>query len=269
MEMDLATFRTKVEKKARHLYERCSPYIPPTITSRVDHLIPSIRESWGGPVNGQVKRAEIFRGIFAALRFDAVVETGTFRGTTTEFLRAASGRPVYTVEVSPRFFLYSRHRFRHDEGVHVSQGDSRPFLRGLRAKPALADATLFFYLDAHWNADLPLREEVHFILESWRNAVIAIDDFEVPGEPLYGFDDYGPESRLTIPYLRLSETKPARVFWPTAGGAEETGARRGCVVLATPGIAAEALARLPTLREGSASASSDGVATGNARSHSP
>lgn len=47
----------------------------------------------------------------------------------------------------------------------------------------------FFYLDAHWGAQWPLREELQVILTRKR-AVVAIDDFAVPGHPLHGFDAY-------------------------------------------------------------------------------
>jgi hypothetical protein len=38
------------------------------------------------------------------------------------------------------------------------------------------------------------------------------------------------------------------VFWPSAAAATESGARRGWVVLASPGAVTEALDKLPELR---------------------
>jgi hypothetical protein len=47
----------------------------------------------------------------------------------------------------------------------------------------LRDSPLFFYLDAHWNEDLPLAEEIDLIFSRSPCAVVMIDDFEVPGDP--------------------------------------------------------------------------------------
>jgi hypothetical protein len=50
---------------------------------------------------------------------------------------------------------------------------------------------VFFHLDAHWEGDLPLQEEIEIILGRFPNFLIMIDDFRVPGDSGYGFDDYG------------------------------------------------------------------------------
>ncbi|MGH7488291.1 MAG: hypothetical protein ACREMY_22235, partial [bacterium] len=63
-------------------------------------------------------------------------------------------------------------------------------------------------------------------------AVLMIDDFQVPGDPGYSFDDYGPGKALTSEYL--PELNGWGLFYPCAPSSSETGARRGCAVLATP-----------------------------------
>ena len=55
----------------------------------------------------------------------------------------------------------------------------------------LLEVETFFFLDAHGREHLPLREELEIILTHWREAIVMIDDFEVPGTD-YGYDDYGP-----------------------------------------------------------------------------
>jgi len=59
-----------------------------------------------------------------------------------------------------------------------------------------------------------------------------IDDFEVPGDPGYGFDDYGPGKALTASYLApaFREFEPA-VAYPSLPSSRESGRKRGCVVL--------------------------------------
>jgi hypothetical protein len=193
-------------------------------------LRPSLRSSFGGPFNGQRHRREIYDEIVGRLRLEAIVETGTFRGTTAEIF-AKAGVPVYSVEAHPRFHTFCRVRFWWEgkSNLRLYRSDSRTFLRQLVGDPSVPRHGVFFYLDAHWADDLPLREELEIIFGNWKRAVVMIDDFEVPGSR-YKFDDYGPGKALNLAYLQpvLSEHGPA-VFFPSENAASETD--RGCVVL--------------------------------------
>jgi hypothetical protein len=211
-------------------------------------LKPRRRASWGGPMNGQAGRVRICRDVWTTLSPAAIVETGTFRGTTTEFF-AELGVPVYSVEAEPRFHYFAAYRFRElRDRVHLTLGDSRSFLQRLAADPAVPKRNVFFYLDAHWNADLPLAEEITAIFASWQQSVILIDDFEVPGDS-YAYDDYGPGAALNTEYLdRLGRTDMFR-FYPSLRAVEETGAKRGCVVLCNDAGIRERLTALSSLRE--------------------
>jgi len=209
-------------------------------------LKPHRRASWGGPMNGQAGRLRICRDIMAALSPAAIVETGTFRGTTTEFF-AEFAIPVYSVEAEPRFHFFAACRFRETNRVHLTLGDSRSFLTRLAADPTVPKDNVFFYLDAHWNADLPLAQEITTIFANWPRAVIMVDDFEVPGDS-YAYDDYGPGAALNAEYLdRLKRTDMHR-FYPSLRAAEETGAKRGCVVLCNDAHVQERLTALSSLR---------------------
>jgi predicted O-methyltransferase YrrM len=123
-------------------------------TGRLDLLRPSLRQSWGGPLNGQQQRQAIVRRLANAITFDAVIETGTYRGTSTEFFSTVFGTPVETVEQNVRYYTYAKARLSRDPQIEVALGDSRTFLRevGLRR----SGQTVFVYLDAHWEEDLPL-----------------------------------------------------------------------------------------------------------------
>jgi hypothetical protein len=91
---------------------------------------------------------------------------------------------------------------------------------------------VFFYLDAHWYEDLPLADELNLIRDGWTNWVAMVDDFAVPGDQGYGFDDYGPGRRLSIEYLPGRVTETAGIFWPRGSSEAETGARRGTLIVA-------------------------------------
>src|SRR4051794_35336596 len=92
------------------VYRLVTSAIPPVAAGRIDLLRPSLREAWGGPMNGQEFRRTIVRSLAREIAFDRVIETGTFRGSSTEFLRNVFGVPVETVEGHPRFYTYSRKR---------------------------------------------------------------------------------------------------------------------------------------------------------------
>lgn len=189
--------------------------------------------SWGGPFNGQTFRQEIFLELIEKIDFSAIAETGTFRGTTTEYLHASSQLPVYSAELAPRFYWYAKTRFCTERNIRLYYGDSRSFLRHLVKVPELAHNRMFFYLDAHWGEDLPLKDEVQFAFENFPQAVVMVDDFNVPGDDAYGYDDYGNGKVLSLEYLNpLIHKLKLAAFFPARRAELETGAKRGCVVLA-------------------------------------
>jgi hypothetical protein len=133
--------------------------------------------------------------------------------------------------------------------IHLELKDSRQFLKGLQKSQPAAD-TFFVYLDAHWYDDLPLAEEVDMIGTYWHNYVIMVDDFRVPDDSGYGFDNYGPGKTLDLSVLQGAIQKhKLAVFFPAARSSEESGGKCGCVVLASAGSLAQTLSKLPSLRE--------------------
>jgi len=107
----------------------------------------------------------LFDSIVAECSPTAVVETGTHLGSTTEYF-AATHLPIYSVEYDRRRYG-AKIRLWRRRNVHLKRGDSR-------AGPVL------FYLDAHWEADLPLYEELVLIFGRCSDAIVMIDDFSVP-----------------------------------------------------------------------------------------
>ena len=113
--------------------------------------------------------------------------------------------------------------------------DSRPALRHLLNGPLgrYLDQDILFYLDAHWNNDLPLVEEIDLIFGKAKNAIVLVDDFQVPGDDGYSYDDYGGQKALTREYIDESVRKHnLAAFGPITPSRRETGEKRGCIVLA-------------------------------------
>jgi len=224
------------------------PMLTPSWRGRLDSLWARHNNyaHYGAPMNGQQARQLMTQQMMTQCNFTRIVETGTYRGTTTAWL-AGYGLPVTTIEIDAEGVAFSRHRLKRFANVDLRQGRSIDGLREFAAEAAERDAPIFFYLDAHWD-ELPLRDEIEIITANFPKAAIMIDDFAVPDDPGYHFDDYGPGQCLSLDYLAACRTPPLAVYFPAAASAAETGAKRGSVTLtADPGLAA-ILDRLPALR---------------------
>lgn len=225
-------------------------FIPRVVKSKFDYLearITSLERSLdimiSSPVytggeevgfNGQRYRKEIFNEILAAFPFQAIVETGTCFGNTTGYMSSQQRNlPVYTCEVDKRYLAVARARLKSFHSIHFYEGDSRDFLN--RIADELKGKLVFFYLDAHWYADLPLVSEIELIARHWTDYVIMVDDFKVPGDDGYGFDTYG-DQELSLALLQpVIDRHSIKAYFPKVGSSKETGERRGTVVLTSRG----------------------------------
>jgi hypothetical protein len=191
----------------------------------------------GGPMNGQTARLEIVRTLIIALRPALLVEIGTFRGATTEWL-AQFGPRVVSLEPSPRFHRFSELRLRARENVRLISDKSVDALRRLAAESVFAEGTVLFYLNSREQSHLLLREELEFIFANCPSSVVVVDDFRVEGDVDYAFGHFGPDKALTTDYLAACELPNLAVFFPFVPGRRETGGRRGSVFLtASPDVA--------------------------------
>jgi len=201
------------------------------------------------PFNGQDGRWELFGQIMAAHRFAAIVETGTNRGWTTRAMAEESGLPVFSIEVLRQNYKIAQSYLSDCADIHLFLGDSATVLPGKVAQGEIPDRNVFCYLDAHWQEELPLADEIEAVTSAMTDFVIMIDDFQVPDDPGYHFDAYGPGKVLCLDYLRPFVDRGLFVFLPSRPSAEETGARRGCVVLTASVNIAIALRKAPALRD--------------------
>jgi hypothetical protein len=211
---------------------------------------PDKRESFvGGPFNAQTGRVNIFKAIIDECQPIALVETGSFLATTTCFLAQSTSKPIYTVELDPKNYGYASERLRGYKNVFLEKGDSRSFLRRCASILNLQNGPVLFYLDSHWEHDLALSEEIEIIFSALPESIVLVDDFQVPGEIGYGYDDYGAGKVLTSEYIAPSCHKFSLVrFFPSIPAHEGTGAKRGCVVLAGSRKIVSMLERINLLR---------------------
>ena len=154
---------------------------------------------------------------------------------------------VYTCEVNRRYFEYARRRLAHLPNVEVRPEDSRQLLQQLFDLQLLRGQSVFFYLDAHWNKDLPLLEEIALILHGDARAVMMIDDLEVPFDQGYGYDTYGKGKKLCLRMLNRFRRQMEYAYFPALPAIKESGPRRGCVVFTTSAELDRELVGLPSL----------------------
>jgi hypothetical protein len=238
-------------RRFAHFVRGIFEHVPASLGGHLQRLPTWLTFGITGPFNGQRLRTAAVAAMFRAIPFGTVIETGTYRALTTRHLRTVTDAPIATIEVNSAYFRYSQRRLVKFPGVTQFLGRSPVILEQLRSDAAWHSEPVFFYLDAHWLNDLPLNDELAVIRRGWTRFAALIDDFRVDGDDGYFFDDYGPGKALT---LRLFADQPnltdLHVFWPVAPASAETGARRGWVVLASPGDITDALRRVAELRDG-------------------
>lgn len=212
--------------------EKLKSFLPPQWYSWMLYTFSrNSRLSWGGPFNGQQQRIQVFLEIIDLVNPKAIIETGTYRGTTTEFIAKTFRPPILTIESDPHNFYYSRIRLRRYKNVCVFEGSSPQVLEGMSRDPGLSKEAVFFYLDAHWKGKLPAREELPIIRANWRDYVVMIDDFQVPGDAGYGFESYKNGAIQDLDHFNEVLTGMS-IFFPALASQTETGSQRGCIVLA-------------------------------------
>lgn len=117
-----------------------------------------------------------------------VVETGTFVGSTTTFFSLLFDE-VYTIEIDSKIFNQSKQNLSAFPNVHCINGNSSNVFESLL--PQIRDKFTLFYLDAHWESNWPLLDELKEISKTHRdNCIIVIDDVKVPQRSDIPFDAY-------------------------------------------------------------------------------
>ncbi len=192
---------------------------------------PELQECWGGPLNGQVGRQAIILELLSLCHPAAIIETGTHRGISTEWFARNYSGPIFSCEKEDLYFFQAQARLSRYSNVDLRLNDSRHFLDEILRSMPNANS-IFLYLDAHWGPDLPLRKELGIIFARHPKAFVMIDDFRVPDDPGYAWDDYGPQGSLELTLVDDVIPSDARLFFPTLKSSNETGARRGCCVVA-------------------------------------
>jgi predicted O-methyltransferase YrrM len=161
-------------------------------------------------------------------RITTVVETGIDWGGSTRFFAQMCDQVVGVDNDQKRLEAF-RAEIVEDglTGIELLLANSPDGIRTLLADGLDAAHTLFF-LDAHWQAYWPLKDEIRAIPR--RQGVLVMHDARVPGCPNLGVDSYGGEE-LSYEYLKdvLTEWSPTHRVEYNDDSAE--GSRRGVMVV--------------------------------------
>lgn len=168
----------------------------------IDDLINYSRRHRVLGFNFETVRSYIFWKLHALNECTSFVETGTLYGNTTGYVHRAFKTPVFTSEISTTYHTVSKINLLWARGITQYLSDSPDFLRKVCDATVIGERPMF-WLDAHWYENLPLAEELEVIGRQCESAVILIDDFYVPSEPGFRYDEY-PTARIDMELVNSS-----------------------------------------------------------------
>lgn len=180
-----------------------------------------------GPFNEDVFMQDAFLELKKKHKIKFVIETGTYHGTTTEWLANNFGE-VGTVEVNKAFYEAANLVLDKYDNVYQYYGNSAEMLEEMIGDTE--SKRLLVFLDAHWYAN-PLLGELEVIAACGIKPVLVIHDFYNPFHPEFGYDVY-PDQNITYNFDYVSAALE-KIYG--AGGfnhwynQEATGAKRGCL----------------------------------------
>lgn len=171
---------------------------------------------------------EWMASIIRAWGLTTVVETGIDWGGSTRFFAQMVPR-VIGIDNDPKRIAAFQTEMAEDglQGISLVMQNSPDALRLLTADGVDASRTLFF-LDAHWFAYWPLRDEIQAIPRG--QGVLVMHDARVPNCPNLGVDSYGGHE-LNYAYVQdvLTDWSPNHTVAYNDDRAE--GSRRGVMVV--------------------------------------
>jgi predicted O-methyltransferase YrrM len=179
------------------------------------------------PMNGQRTRFRTSFLLSQLVKPNIAIESGSYLGTTTQYLVTLVSEKTYSIEVNAEFAAIAKARLEsdiHSGRIEIVDGDSAVemprILGGLDSKAQI----VFAYLDAHWLEHIPLRDEVQALLEWGGDFVAVVDDFYIPSDLGYGYDQY-KNHRVDISHIPSSDK--ISVWVPEDDSSTESGAQRG------------------------------------------
>jgi predicted O-methyltransferase YrrM len=186
------------------------------------------------PFNGQAIRLQKIVEIATVLRPTIVIETGTYLGSSTPYLASFASNKTFTIEIDKNSAAKAHERFKAHHGnsrIELILDDSavaiQKILEGLDSR----SETVLAYLDAHWLDAIPTKTELQSLCDWGGNWIAIIDDFQVPHDPGYAYDEY---ENTVIGISEVPLNRNLQVWVPNILAEKETGAKRGTGYIFSP-----------------------------------
>lgn len=227
--------RARVNKLAGFLLKQLDRIVLPVDFSQkaIKYLaVESYVDLWNvRPMNGQKNRIRTCYYLARILKPTHAIETGTYIGTTTQYLTSMVSKKTFSIEINEKFLLTTSTRLKREfesGTLELISGDSKVEIKRILEGLDPTEDRVLAYLDAHWLDYIPLREEIQCLLD-WQGIFMAvIDDFKVPWDAGYGYDKYG-EHKIDVSCIPISEK--FTVWLPSEPAKNESGAVRGTAYL--------------------------------------
>lgn len=138
--------------------------------------------------------------------YDIFVETGTDKGESIRTLKPYFSK-IYSCEIQPERWEYYDDLLNIDS-ITIINGSSVDCLPQFFQQ--IGHDRFFLYLDAHWNGNWPILDELRLVKEWGLKPIIIIHDFD--NGLGFGFDRYRPEGHneeylLNFEYVKESIEK--------------------------------------------------------------
>ena len=173
--------------------------------------------------NGDTYIFEKFKELVKTYSINAIVETGTYHGQTTDAL-ASIVKKVYTIEINGQYQQIAKSRCANKNNIDFISGSSNEIFPNLLK--TLDNNTLFF-LDAHWNSYCPLWDEIRLIGEAQLKPIIVVHDFKVPEHPEFGYDHWNGKDLSYVNVKSAIDKVYGEGGYQHFTNTEASGAKRG------------------------------------------
>jgi len=183
------------------------------------------------PMNGQKERLRSSILLSEILKPEFAIESGAYLGTTTQYLSCLVTKKAFSIEINQTFAEIASRRLSSEienGEIEIICGDSGLLFSSILSGINPQTERVIAYLDAHWLANIPLRYEIQSLLD-WGGVFIAlVDDFYIPDDNTYGFDQY---EHHRIDRTHVPDVTELNIWVPAFEASHESGARRGTAYL--------------------------------------
>lgn len=178
--------------------------------------------------NGDIYLAEEVRKLIKKYNIKTFVETGTWKGHTTELVSELVHK-AFTIEIDEEYWKESNY-LSTIKNVVTCFGSSDIILDELFTDDKV-ESPVLFYLDAHWKDSWPLLDELKVIAKhKLSDCVIIIHDFYNPINEELGCDSYKGQ-RLDWDYVKDYIYNIYKENFSYYYNKEATGERRGAIII--------------------------------------